>query len=99
MTMNMNPKEWQKSFDEKFFVFKNAAYTEDKKRVIKSFITNLLEAVAVACEETKHTPIDSTAYLEAIRNAKHPFDDGFNHGREVAYEHTANLIRSLKGDE
>ncbi len=47
-------------------------------------------------ESGKYTPVDAARYIQAVKDAKHPFDDGYNLGREEAYEHVLALLTKPK---
>ena len=94
----MNPKEWKKEWSQMLNVFniENREPTNEEVKINSAalqFITNLLEAVAVACEgEKKDLPdnVEHTDY-ELMCERSRAFDEGL--------DTAANLIRSLKNHE
>ena len=97
----MTPTNWREEFDEKFGKAVNifpSAGQSSLQMDLKDFTTSLLVSLKEQIDATTHTPVDSAAYLDAVRNAKHPFDDGCNHGRETAYAHVEDIIsKAIEG--
>ena len=96
----MNPKEWQKEFDEEFCNPKDMVaedgYPVAMSEDLKDFITNLLEAIAVSCEgEKKQIPktinVDEAFWGNPIK-AMLVHEQGVNIGLTTA----ATLIRSIQ---
>jgi hypothetical protein len=78
-------------------------YNTKRKDIEEYFLTQIrlaraderkqaYEELRDVIENGTHTPINAERYLRMVKDAKDPFDDGYNLGREEAYEHVLVIL-------